>query len=566
MDDGVFPRSSCRATPTTSAGRYGVERSSGPRGESGEHSGVDRRQAAYLASSRDLRGRAPVVLPRTLGGDDLRRTRNHHVDRSAGRFRVLRRQPCAVDGRPPDALPRFPFVDRLGDLRRLRHSGAGSGGRDHLGLATAMVARGIRARRDPDRVGDVPHDGVLRRSRPSTRRTTRSTAGRRQLPLGSRRGVDRRVLGLRAASHLTRDVDARQGARVGRRACDSSDRGGLADVSRDAPPARHARRRSHGDRRADAGPAPRAYHKSGRPQAGGTRSMTTVAVVAHAGKAFDGGLLQLRRELERQGVSDPRWYEVPKSRKAPSRFRRAIKEGAELVFVWGGYGTLQRCIDALDGADVPIAIVPAGTANLPASNPYIPKDIEQAVSIGLHGAHRKLDVGRINGERFAVMAGAGIDALMIREADAGLKDRIGRVAYVWTGVNQLGRKPFEASIKVDGSTWFKGKASCVLLGNFGELFAGVEAFEDARPDDGMLELGVVTADSVLDWVRTIGRTGVGASSASPFVQVTKARSANVQFDRKVLYELDGGDRKEVKKLAIEIEPAAVDVCVPAGSS
>jgi len=155
---------------------------------------------------------------------------------------------------------------------------------------------------------------------------------------------------------------------------------------------------------------------------------------------------------------------------------------------------------------------------------------------------------------------------MIREADDGLKERIGRVAYVWTGVKQLGRKPFGVTIKVDGSTWFKGKASCVLLGNFGELFAEVEAFEDARPDDGMLDLGVVTADSVLEWMRTIGRTVVGASSASPFVQVTKARSARVKFDRKVLYELDGGDRKEVKKLAVEIEPAAVDVCVPAESA
>ena len=190
--------------------------------------------------------------------------------------------------------------------------------------------------------------------------------------------------------------------------------------------------------------------------------MTTVAVVAHAGKTFDGGLLQLRRELERQGVSDPLWYEVPKSRKAPSQFRRAIKEGAELVFVWGGDGTVQRCIDALDGADVPIAIVPAGTANLLASNLDIPKDIEQAVSIGLHGAHRRLDVGRINGERFAVMAGAGFDALMIREADAGLKDRIGRVAYVWTGVNQLGRKPFEAGSRLTARPGSRGRrvASC----------------------------------------------------------------------------------------------------------
>jgi diacylglycerol kinase (ATP) len=291
--------------------------------------------------------------------------------------------------------------------------------------------------------------------------------------------------------------------------------------------------------------------------------MTTVAVVAHAGKSLGDGLLELRRELERQGVPDPLWYEVPKSRKAPEQVRRAIEEGSELLFVWGGDGTVQRCIDALDGATVPLAIVPAGTANLFASNLDIPRDIEKAVDIGLRGQRRKLDVGRMNGERFAVMAGAGFDAQMIREAEAGLKDRIGRVAYVWTGVNQLGRKPFEADIKVDGTSWFEGKASCVLLGNVGELFAGVEAFEAAEPDDGVLELGVVTADSVLDWARTIARTAVGASSASPFVQVTKARSAEVTFDRKVLYEVDGGERKSVKRLEVEVEPGAIEVCVPA---
>jgi YegS/Rv2252/BmrU family lipid kinase len=290
--------------------------------------------------------------------------------------------------------------------------------------------------------------------------------------------------------------------------------------------------------------------------------MTTVAVVAHAGKTLGDGLLALRRELERQGVRDPLWYEVPKSRKAPERVRRAVEEGAELLFVWGGDGTVQRCIDALDGAEVSVAIVPAGTANLFASNLGIPRDIEEAVRIGLHGTRRTIDVGRMNGERFAVMAGAGFDAQMIREAEAGLKDRIGRVAYVWTGVNQLGRKPFEAAIKVDGTTWFEGKASCVLLGNVGELFGGVEAFEDARPDDGVLELGVVTADSVLDWARTIARTAAGASSASPFVQVAKVRTVDVSFDRKVLYEVDGGERKAVKKLEVEVEPAAIEVCVP----
>jgi diacylglycerol kinase (ATP) len=291
--------------------------------------------------------------------------------------------------------------------------------------------------------------------------------------------------------------------------------------------------------------------------------VTAVAVVAHAGKTLGDGLLELRRELERQGVSDPAWYEVPKSKKAPEQVRRAVDGGAELLFVWGGDGTVQRCIDALDGADVALAIVPAGTANLFASNLGIPNDIEQAVQVGLHGARRRLDVGRMNGERFAVMAGAGFDAEMIREAEAGLKDRLGRVAYVWTGVNQLGRKPFQATIKVDGTSWYEGKASCVLLGNVGTLFAGVEAFEGAEPDDGVLELGVVTADSALDWARTIARTAVGASSSSPFVHATKARSAEVTFDRKVLYEVDGGERSGVKRLEVEVEPGAVEVCVPA---
>jgi diacylglycerol kinase family enzyme len=49
------------------------------------------------------------------------------------------------------------------------------------------------------------------------------------------------------------------------------------------------------------------------------------------------------------------------------------------------------------------------------------------------------------------------------------------------------------------------------------------------------------------------------------VKVTKAHSAEVTFDRKILYELDGGDRKKVKKLEVEVEPEAITVCVPAGS-
>jgi len=218
-----------------------------------------------------------------------------------------------------------------------------------------------------------------------------------------------------------------------------------------------------------------------------------------------------------EGVGDRLWYEFPKSRKAPAQVRRALAEGVELVFAWGGDGTVQRCVDVLAGTTVSLAIIPAGTANLFATNLGIPKDIGEAVAIGLRGERRSLDVGRLNSERFAVMAGAGFDATMIRDAgDGGLKERLGRVAYVWSGSENLRAKPFRAKIAVDGAGWYKGKASCILLGNMGKLFGGVEAFEDARPDDGKLDVGVVTADGPVEWV--------ACSRARPWGQRASLRS------------------------------------------
>lgn len=291
--------------------------------------------------------------------------------------------------------------------------------------------------------------------------------------------------------------------------------------------------------------------------------MVKVAVVAHSGKTLGGGLPELRRVLEAAGVADPFWCEVPKSRKAPAQVRRALDEGAELIVAWGGDGMVQRCVDVLAGSEVPLAIIPAGTANLFATNLGIPSDIEGAVAVGLHGAHRRVDLGRFNGERFAVMAGAGFDAAMIRDAgEGGLKERLGRVAYVWTGSENLRSKPFRADIEVDGANWYKGKASCILFGNVGKLVGGVEAFEDARPDDGKLELGIVTAEGLLEWGRMIARAAVGPVDKSPLAQTTKARSVKVKLNRKVLYELDGGDRTKVKAFKVKVEPGAVTVCVP----
>ena len=286
-----------------------------------------------------------------------------------------------------------------------------------------------------------------------------------------------------------------------------------------------------------------------------------VAVVAHAAKMLDGGLPELRRVLEAEDVENPLWYEVPKAKKASEQVERALDEGAQVVFAWGGDGTVRRCVEVLSGTEAALAVLPAGTANLFATNLGIPADIEKAVAIGLRGDRRKLDVGRFGKERFAVMAGAGFDAAMIRQADA-LKQRIGRAAYLWSGSRNLRGDAFGAEIVVDDSDWYEGKATCILVGNLGDIFGGVEVFPDARPDDGMLELGIVTAEGLLQWARTLTRTALGDPNRSPFVRTTKASSVKVALDRKVRYELDGGDRSKVRSFKVKVEERALNVCVP----
>lgn len=292
----------------------------------------------------------------------------------------------------------------------------------------------------------------------------------------------------------------------------------------------------------------------------------TVAVVAHRKKTLGGGLDELRATLVSAGVERLLWYEVPKSRKAPKKARKALGKGADLIFVWGGDGMVQRCADTLAGSDAAMAILPAGTANLFATNLGIPTDLAEAVRIGLHGRRRRLDLGRLNGEHFAVMAGAGFDGDLIREADRKLKGRLGRVAYVWTGLRHVRGDLVRTRIRVDGADWFDGEASCVLFGNVGTITGGVPAFDDARPDNGALEVGVSTASGAVDWARTLGRMATGRSEDSPFVRITRGRKVTVRFGTAKTYELDGGARTRTKRLKVKVVPGALTVCCPEADS
>ena len=296
------------------------------------------------------------------------------------------------------------------------------------------------------------------------------------------------------------------------------------------------------------------------------RTPRTIAVVAHQRKTLGGGLDELRRRITAAGVDKLLWYEVPKSRKAPKQVRKAVQAKVDLLVVWGGDGIVQRSLDVLasekSGGKIPLAIIPAGTGNLLATNLGIPADLEAAVDIALHGRRHRIDLGKLGGEYFGVMAGVGFDGAMINEADRKMKDRLGKLAYVWTGLRHVDGEAATAKITIDGVDWFDDEASCVLIGNVGKITGGIHAFDDARPDDGWLDVGVATAQGALQWARALGTMAVGRSDRSPFVRTTRARRIDVKLKSKMEYELDGGARSKTKGFTAEVVPAAVKVCLP----
>jgi len=285
-------------------------------------------------------------------------------------------------------------------------------------------------------------------------------------------------------------------------------------------------------------------------------------VVAHRRKSFGGGLEELRAVLARAGHARPLWFEVPKSSAAKRAARRALKKGATVLFAWGGDGLVQRCVDALAGSGVSLAILPAGTANLLATNLGIPQDVAKAVRIGLRGRTRLLDVGVMNGERFAVMAGTGLDALIMNHVSRGQKERLGRLAYVQSGVKAMQAGRVRMTIRVDGDDWFEGKASNVLVGNVGTIAGGVTVFPEASVSDGKLEIGVVTAKTPWQWLRVFTRAAIGRVARSRYVRTTTGQRITGRLGRKWPYELDGGARPGTKRIKVRVEPGALHVCAP----
>jgi len=109
----------------------------------------------------------------------------------------------------------------------------------------------------------------------------------------------------------------------------------------------------------------------------------------------------------------------------------------DLTIAAGGDGTLNEVANGLAGRGIPLAFLPLGTVNVMALEMGIPRDIEKACRVALHGAARPVCLGEAGGELFFMMAGIGYDAMTVRNVNLKWKRHIGKLAYLWAGIPTL---------------------------------------------------------------------------------------------------------------------------------
>jgi diacylglycerol kinase (ATP) len=156
-----------------------------------------------------------------------------------------------------------------------------------------------------------------------------------------------------------------------------------------------------------------------------------------------GPLERARKVLARQGIeSELAPTDGPGS--GPEIARRAVRERRQMVIVCGGDGTLNEVVNGLAGSAIPLALLPAGTANVFAKELGLPWNIERAASLIAGSRLRRIALGHVSaseleegGRYFLSLAGAGPDGAMVRTVNPSLKERTGTIAFWLEGIRQL---------------------------------------------------------------------------------------------------------------------------------
>lgn len=243
--------------------------------------------------------------------------------------------------------------------------------------------------------------------------------------------------------------------------------------------------------------------------------------------------------------------------------REAGRAGADLIAVCGGDGTINEAAIAVAGSNVPVGILPGGTANVLARELAIPRSLPAAARVLLSGVRAEISVGTANAHRFLMMAGLGFDAMVLTGFNPMLKRHLGRVAYAARCAEELAWfRPPELEVDTDEGTF---EASMVIAANI-RLYGGDFVIAPhADPTDDLLDLVIFRGRTRIDYARYLA--GALAQRLASFTDVTSIRTRTARV-RSVSDAVPGhvdGDTVLTTPVSLSVERRALTVLVPAGS-
>ncbi len=241
--------------------------------------------------------------------------------------------------------------------------------------------------------------------------------------------------------------------------------------------------------------------------------------------------------------------------------KKAVRDGAPMVIVGGGDGSLSSAVDELVDRDCVFALLPLGTANSFARTLGIPLDLEGAIETIVTGKRRRVDLGVIDGDYFANSAAMGLSPLVAATVPHALKKYLGRVGYmIWASWCAWGFRPFHVTIEIDGEK-HEMDALEVRIAN-GHYHGGVELVDDAVVDSGEIVVQVVTGRDknrlAWNWIATLLRHKSRKETVVDF----HARKLKLNTEPRLPISIDG-ELLGHTPATVEVAEMAIEVVVPA---
>ncbi|MFY8147960.1 MAG: YegS/Rv2252/BmrU family lipid kinase [Prochlorococcaceae cyanobacterium] len=273
--------------------------------------------------------------------------------------------------------------------------------------------------------------------------------------------------------------------------------------------------------------------------------------------------LQLQVHLTRPDL-DP--AEQTRALLAPLHSRLARRPDSALVLACGGDGTVSAVAGALLDSNLPLGVIPCGTANAFAGALGIPTDLPSACRTVLAGHAQRIDAALCNDTPMVLLAGVGFEAGMVDRATRELKNRLGPLAYVLAGAQQLvNQQPFQAHLEIDGQAITLQAAAITVANAAPGTSVLAQGFGRVIPDDGLLEVTIATSTDRLQGLQALASLVTSAVVQTPAqhgdLLCLRARHITIATTTPQKLVVDG-EMLEGDRFRFECRPGSLRVFAP----